>query len=332
MEKIEELEKLRELTEKQISLTEVCKELNKNNYEVLGLLHELRLKGINIVIQKKDDDIYMYNHGERELKSNNKFQFYTDFNNEFKFVVIADTRIGSKSQQLSILNDIYQKAYSMGFNNVFLVGNISEGLYPLTNVYSEDNFLDDTLSQVDYITNNYPYIEGMKTYFITGLKDEKHLRNNKINLGKRISQVRDDMIYLGHGSCKALVDKTKILLLSSPLQKTYTVSYRPQQQIDSFRSEDKPDILLFGGGLQLEKFTYRSVKCLSIPSVCATTREMNDKRYSNTIGAWYVSLKTDKYGNLLSLNAMDSIYYKTNPDDYTKRKVLKIGGHDGKKY
>ena len=172
MEKIEELEKLRELTEKQISLTEVCNELNKNNYEVLGLLHELRLKGINIVIQKKDDDIYMYNHGERELKSNNKFQFYTDFNNEFKFVVIADTRIGSKSQQLSILNDIYQKAYSMGFNNVFLVGNISEGLYPLTNVYSEDNFLDDTLSQVDYITNNYPYIEGMKTYFITGLKDE----------------------------------------------------------------------------------------------------------------------------------------------------------------
>ena len=140
------------------------------------------------------------------------------------------------------------------------------------------------------------------------------------------------MIYLGHGSCKALVDKTKILLLSSPLQKTYTVSYRPQQQIDSFRSEDKPDILLFGGGLQLEKFTYRSVKCLSIPSVCATTREMNDKRYSNTIGAWYVTLKTDKYGNLLSLNAMDSIYYKTNPDDYTKRKVLKIGGHDGKKY
>ena len=332
MEKIEELEKLRELTEKQISLTEVCKELNKNNYEVLGLLHELRLKGINIVIQKKDDDIYMYNHGERDLKSNNKFPFYTDFNNEFKFVVIADTRIGSKSQQLSILNDIYQKAYSMGFNNVFLVGNISEGLYPLTNVYSEDNFLDDTLSQVDYITNNYPYIEGMKTYFITGLKDEKHLRNNKINLGKRISQVRDDMIYLGHGSCKALVDKTKILLLSSPLQKTYTVSYRPQQQIDSFRSEDKPDILLFGGGLQLEKFTYRSVKCLSIPSVCATTREMNDKRYSNTIGAWYVTLKTDKYGNLLSLNAMDSIYYKTNPDDYTKRKVLKIGGHDGKKY
>ena len=140
MEKIEELEKLKKLTENEISLTEVAKILEKNSYQILGLLHELRLQGINIVIQRRDDDIYMYNHGERELENNNKFNFYTNEFNEFKFVVIADTRIGSKHQQLSILNDIYQKAYDMGYMNVFLVGNISEGLYPLTNVYSEDNF------------------------------------------------------------------------------------------------------------------------------------------------------------------------------------------------
>ena len=330
MEKTEELEKLKELTKKEKSLTEICKELEKDSYEVLGLLHILRSQGINIVMQKKKNDIYMYNYGEVELENNNKYHFITNDANEFKFVVIADTRFGSKHQQLSILNDIYEKAYAMGYMNVFLVGNISEGLYPLTNVYSEDNFLDDTLEQVDYIVENYPSIEGMKTYFITGLKDEKHLRFNKINLGKRISQARDDMIYLGHTSCKIEIDKTNLLMLSSPLQKTYTVSYRPQQQIDSFRSEDKPNILLFGGDLQLQKFTYRNVACLSVPSVCATTREMNDRRYSNTIGAWYVTLKTDKYGNLASLKAMDSIYYKTNFDDYKKRKVLKIGDKNGK--
>lgn len=324
MGKTEELEKLKILTQNPISLGEVCKALEKNSYEALGLLYELRSQGINIVLQKRDDDIYMYNYGERELEYNNKYQFYTDELNEFKFVAIADTRFGSKYQQLSILNDIYQKAYDMGYYNVFLCGNISEGLYPVTNVYSEDNFLHDTLEQVDYITDSFPYIEGMKTYFITGSKDEKHLRNNKINLGKRISSIRDDMVYLGHNSCKLEIDKARVLLLSSPLQKTYTVSYRPQQQIDSFRSEDKPDILLFGGQMQLEKWTYRSVKCLSIPSVCATTREMNDKRYSNTIGAWYVTIKTDKYGHLLSVNAMDSIYYKTNENDYVKRKILRI--------
>jgi hypothetical protein len=78
----------------------------------------------------------------------------------------------------------------------------------------------------------------------------------------------------------------------------------------------------------MEKMTYRNVKCLSVPSVCATTKEMSDKRYANTVGAWYVTVTTDKYGNLLNVRAIDSVYYKTNKDDYTKRKVLKITKND----
>lgn len=325
MDKKEKIEELKTLTEKGISLSELVELLEINNLEIMGLIRDLRLDGINIVIQNRDDDIYLFNQGERELSNDNQFKFYTDDNNEFKFVAISDTRLGSKSQQLSILNDIYTKASELGFHNVILCGNISEGLYPLNNVYSEENFLDDTLQQVDYITQYYPYIEGITTYFITGTKDEKHLRNNKINLGKRINDVRPDMIYLGHTRCNVEIDKAKMLVFNSKLEKTYTVSYRPQQQVDSFRSEDKPDILLYGGLLQMEKFTYRNVKCLSVPSVCATTREMNDKRYSNTIGAWYVTVKTDKYGNLMEFKAIDSVYYKTNKDDYTKRRILKVG-------
>lgn len=164
----------------------------------------------------------------------------------------------------------------------------------------------------------------MKTYFITGSKDERHLKNNKINIGKRISDLREDMIYLGYTSCNIKIDKANMLVFNPKLAKTYTVSYRPQQQIDSFRSEDKPDILLYGGLLQMEKFTYRNVSCISVPSVCATTKEMSDKRYSNTIGAWYITVKTNKYGYLQEVKAIDSVYYKTNKDDYLKPKVLKI--------
>ena len=318
------LESIKNLTEKEISLSQVSEYLKLNEFEILGLLRELRQEGINIGIQKKDDDIYLFNHGERELNKDNRYQFYTDENNEFKFVAISDTRLGSKYQQLTILNDIYLKAYEMGYRNVILCGNISEGLFSVTNTYSDTNFLADTLEQVDYITQYYPYVEGMKTYFITGTRDEKHLKNNKINIGKRISDLREDMIYLGHTSCNIEIDKANMLVFSPKLEKTYTVSYRPQQQVDSFRSEDKPDILLYGGLLQMEKMTYRNVKCISVPSVCATTKEMSDKRYANTVGAWYVTVTTDKYGNLTNVRAIDSVYYKTNKDDYTKRKVLKI--------
>lgn len=324
MENKAKLDRIKELTKKEISLSEISRQLEINEYEVMALVRELRLTGINIVTQQRDDDIYMYNHGEKELTDENSYQFYTDEENEFKFVAISDTRFGSKSQQLSILNDIYIKANELGFRNVILCGNITEGLYPLNNIYSESNFLDDTLRQVDYITEYYPAVEGMTTYFITGAKDEKHLQSNKINIGKRIELARSDMVYLGNSSCRVNIDKASMFVFNPKLVKTYTTSYRPQQQVDSFRSEDKPDILLYGGLLQMEKFTYRNVVCISVPSVCATTREMSDKRHSNTIGAWYVTVTTDKFGNLKSVRAIDSVYYKTNKDDFLRPKVLRL--------
>ena len=107
----------------------------------------------------------------------------------------------------------------MGYKNVILCGNISEGLFKVDNVYSDTNFLADTLEQVDYITQYYPYVEGMKTYFITGTRDEKHLKNNKINIGRRISDIRSDMVYLGHTSCNIEIDNANMLLFSPKLEK-----------------------------------------------------------------------------------------------------------------
>ncbi len=316
----ETIKQFLEFISKEKSLTAICEEMEMNPYEILALVNHIKEKGINIAIKKGIDDIYMLNMGDIEYHEKNTYQFQTDDSNEFKFIAIADTRLGSKYGQLSILNDIYQKGYEMGYNNVIHCGNISAGLYPLSDEYAETNFADDTLEQIDYIVENYPQIEGMKTYFITGQFDDKHLKKRKINIGKRIAELREDLIYLGRTSCDITIDKTIMQVMSSKLSKPYTVSYRAQQQIDSYRSEDKPDIILYSGNLQMDKFTYRNVHCLSIPSVCATTKEMNDKRYSNTIGAWYITVRTNQKGQLESFRAMSSPYYKTIKDDYLKVK------------
>jgi hypothetical protein len=51
---------------------------------------------------------------------------------------------------------------------------------------------------------------------------------------------------------------------------------------------------------------------------------MLDRRYSNTIGAWYITIRTDNKGYLESVKAMESVYYVTNKDDYKKPKILKL--------
>ena len=314
------IEKIKSLTLKEISLSSLCSTLEADEFEILGIISSIRKDGINIVTKKHDDDIYLLNLGEKENRKKNETSFNTDNNNEFKFVAISDTRIGSKSQQLSILNDIYEKANELGYNTVIHCGNITEGLYSANHDYADSTFLDDSQIQVDYITKNYPKFDNIKTYFITGTKDLKHLKKNSISIGRRINNARDDLIYLGQNSCNIKIDNTNMKILNSKLAKTYTVSYRIQQQIDSFRSEDKPDILLLGGLLQMEKLTHRGVKGLSIPSVCATTDEMNEKRHANTIGAWYITVKTDEKGKLESIKALDSVYYTTDKDDYKNKK------------
>jgi hypothetical protein len=320
----ETVKKFLALIAKEKTLSAVCAEMGMREYEVLGLVNHIKGLGINIAMRKAFDDISMIYMGDVEFHEKNTYSFTTDEYDEFKFIAIADTRLGSKSQQLSILNDIYQKGHEMGFNNVILCGNISAGLYPITDIYAETNFRDDTYGQIDYIVSHYPRVEGMKTYFITGKVDDKHLKQEKINIGKKIADAREDMIYLGENSCDIMIDKAVMQVMTSKLGKTYTVSYRPQQQIDSYRSEDKPDILLYGGLLQMEKFSYRNVKCISVPSVVATTKEMNDKRYQNTVGAWYITIRTNKKGLLESVSAVSSPYYLTAKDDYLKAKPLKV--------
>lgn len=313
------VDNLLEIIKKERKITEVSEALGLSEFEVLGLVRDLLVDGKNIVVKQYDDGFHLLNLGDEVDKDISTYSFVTDQSNEFQFVAISDTRLGSKSQQLAILNDIYRKASEMGIHNVILCGNISAGLRPMTDTKS--NFIDDSQAQVDYIVDNYPRFDGITTYFISGKLDDKHISKNNINIGKRIAAAREDMIYLGEDICDVSIDRVKMQVIGSRLAKTYTASYRTQQTIDAYRSEDKPDILLYGGLLQMEKYEYRGVSCIAVPSVCATDDEMKSKRYSNTIGAWYVTVTTDEKGLLSHITALDSPYYVSNKNDYAGTSV-----------
>lgn len=313
------VDNLLEIIKKEKNISEVSEALDLSAFEVLGLVRDLLKDGKNIIVKQYDDGFHLLNLGDKVDKDISTYSFITDQENEFQFVAISDTRLGSKSQQLAILNDIYRKASDLGIHIVILCGNISAGLRPITDTKS--NFIDGSQAQVDYIVDNYPKYDGITTYFISGKLDDKHISKNNINIGKRIADARDDMIYLGEDICDVSIDRVKMQVISSRLTKTYTASYRTQQTVDAYRSEDKPDVLLYGGLLQMEKYEYRGVSCIAVPSVCATDDEMKSKRYSNTIGAWYVTIKTDEKGLLSQLTALGSPYYVSNKNDYAGTSV-----------
>ncbi|MEG0137464.1 MAG: hypothetical protein RR708_00555 [Bacilli bacterium] len=317
------LDKLKDLSKKEITLEKLCNMLGLSNLEVLGLIKELEKEGLNISKIAKDDGIHILNKGDVNEFNDNHYKFGTDEYNEFKFAVISDTRLGSTSQQLSILNDIYKKANELGIKHVFHCGNISEGLYPLTSEYAPTLFVSDTIMQANYIVQNYPFVEGIKTYFLLGTKDITHLKKKQIDIGKIISESREDMIYLGIDRCNIEIDKVKLDLRNVKGKKTYTVSYRAQKIIDALRSEDIPDIMIYGGLLQMESFKYRGVRLISSPSVVATTNEMFNNENNNTVGNWFITIVTNKKGELVKVIPTAATYYSTDKLDYQKSKVLR---------
>ena len=172
----ETIDQLLELIKKEKHISLVSSTLELTDFEVLGLVHDLIDSGLNIIVKQYDDGFHLLNQGDVIDKDVSTYKFETDDSNEFRFVAISDTRLGSKAQQLAILNDIYRKAQDLGIHNVILCGNISAGIKPMTD--TESNFIFDTQAQIDYIVANYPKFEGIKTYFISGKLDDKHIRNN----------------------------------------------------------------------------------------------------------------------------------------------------------
>jgi len=191
---------LLEFIKKERTLDETSKHFELTNNEIMGFIKELTSEGFMISTVIKDNEIQIMNKGTTDFTADNDYDIEIDSDNE-KILVISDLNLGSKYQQLSFLNEVYKKAYAEGIRKVIVCGDISAGLISPKNIYYNSLFKYDTQSQAEYIIDNFPKLNGMKTYFITGEKDHTHEIKNSESIGKMISDKRKDMIYFGPNHC-----------------------------------------------------------------------------------------------------------------------------------
>lgn len=326
-------EEIIDFIRKEKTLDEICKKFELSEFQVMGIVHDLKEVGENIIAVKKNNNICVQCRDEIEDLHDNSFTIPVEDNEHMKILAISDTRLCSKYEQLSILNDVYRKAYNAGIKTVIHCGDISEGLYSPASPYYDTIIRHDTESQANYIAKNYPLYEGMKTYFITGEKDHTHVSKEGISIGKLISSKRDDLVFLGPNHCLLTINNSKILVRHPKGKIPYTVSYKQQQYISSVRSEDKVDLILHGHWLQAEKLPFREVEEISVPGIVATTAEMTDNGLTNNIGAWIIDLSFNKEKKIDKINTEFIPYYKTIKNDFevSKRVPLISGGDLDKK-
>lgn len=331
------LVKLKEkLLQKECSLEALAQEFNLSELEIMGYVRMLKNSGENINIAKKSDGIYIENFGDNTINNHNTKTLIND-SDEMKILLISDTRLCSKFEQISILNNIYNIANEMGIKTVLHLGDITEGIYFGKNrIYNQSIIHHNPDTQALYVKNNYPYVKGMTTYFITGEHDLSFLKTkSREDVGADIANLREDMVYLGQKNCMIYLQDSEghkpitIDMRHPEGVIPYTISYKPQKIVDAMRSEERPDILNFGHFLVQDTFLHHDVLINQVPSVTATTPEMVDRGYNNIVGATILTLHFDKTKTKTKLVKVDKMflnYRQILEDDYRKFKPLHEDG------
>jgi predicted phosphodiesterase len=181
----------------------------------------------------------------------------------FIFGFVTDTHLGSTHERLHDLDETYKIFQTEGITTVYHAGDIVAGGHVYRGQENELKVwgLDN---QAQYVADQYPKIDGMKTYFITGNHDLSFLNDAGADIGIVIEKKRKDLIYLDQVESNVKLSRTAILRLWHGGGGTaYALSYKGQRLVASLESGvTKPKIILAGHYHQPVYFDYRNVHYL----------------------------------------------------------------------
>ena len=294
--------------------------------ELLGYVYKLREIGVNIDYYEKEGLSYLVRNEHPDLSHVNTYYFKENLNETTKIAVIADIRAGSKCEQFRVLNDMYLKFLKSGVKKVFILGNLVEGKYQgdVLKKFGNSLITNDATRQADHFIENFPHIDGIETYFITGNLD--HTFSSEINIGEYIASKRNDLKYLGPKSCNIYFNNVSIRLEQLKNGKAYTIAYPPQKYVRSMSRYEKYDIILLSGEMNFQHFPeQKGMQIFSIPSCVSRTPRMINDNQSNTIGAYIFDIEYDKNGKLGKIIPIVSTYEPVNTRyfDFKKLNLIK---------
>ena len=316
--------------EKEKKLKTICDKFNVSDFEILGIVYKLKENGINIDCYQKDGEYYLVRNEHPDLSQVNTHYFTCDVTKPFKIAVISEIRAGSKCEQFRVLNDMFMKFYRDGIKDVFILGNLLEGQYKgdTFKQFGKSLITNDAYSQANHFIENFPHIDGITTYFITGKLD--HSFSQKLNVGEYIASKRSDLVYLGPKSCNVFFNNVSIRMEQLKNGKAYTIAYPPQKYVRSMSRYEDYDILMLSGEMNFQHFPeQKGMQIFSIPGVVSRTPRMINDNQSSTIGAYTFEIEFTKNGKLRRIVPTVSTYEPVATRYFDFKKLNLVKNSDG---
>jgi predicted phosphodiesterase len=220
---------------------------------------------------------------------------------ELEFGVVSDTHLCSTHEKLNELHTIYAIFQKVGIKTVFHSGDLLCG-WKVYNGQENEVKVFGADNQVKYVVDNYPYQEGITTYFITGNHDLAWLKLAGIDIGERIAEKRPDMKYLGQYQGDFILNGVKIRLFHGEGGGSYALSYKSQKVAEQIASGKKPQVMLFGHWHTSLYFFYRNIHILHCGAFEGQSLYLVRKGLNPSIGGWAIKMRTSKNKSLIAFN------------------------------
>jgi len=220
--------------------------------------------------------------------------------NVFTVGIVADTHLCSTHEKLNELHTFYAIMKKEGIDTVLHAGDYLAGWKVYRGQENEVHTFG-AKNQAQYVVDNYPKVEGITTYFISGNHDLSWWTLAGIDPGELIAGQRPDMIYLGQYQGEVRVNKIKIRLMHAD-GNAYALSYKAQKISEQIPSGQKPQLLLFGHWHQAFYFFYRTIHIMNCGCFEGQSSFLARKGINPIIGGWTAEIRVanDRRNTILS--------------------------------
>ena len=275
------------------------------------IINDLNEEGNNII--KTNGQIYV---SKNIVLSENIIKKEWNGQRVIRFGAISDTHIGSKHQQLTHLNTIYDTFEQKDVCDVYHAGDISEGI-KMRAGHEQECFLHGSDEIEDYIIQKYPKRNGISTHFITGNHDHSMIKQSGHDIGIKIGKDRSDMNYLGMANVKVMLTPNCSMEINHPLDgASYALSYSIQKFADSMSGGDKPNILLNGHHHKYMYLFYRNIHMMECGCFEWQTPWMRGKRIAAHVGGSIVTVHVNEQGEIKRFITEFIPFYEQIKNDY----------------
>lgn len=244
-----------------------------------------------VMIRSDSDGYYIDDapeEGAKKMLNPNMWQ-----GDSIKIGFVSDNHLCSHFERLDVLNLLYDLFESEGVSLVVNGGNWIDGEARFN---KNDIHTTGFGRQIDYAVKNYPYKEGLETWFISGDDHEGWYNQREgINSGEffQMQRERAGMFDLKHlGYVEADIDlnggKYEIPMWCRIMHpgggSSYAVSYAPQKIIESLQGGEKPHIMFIGHYHKLSYNIVRNVHAIQMGTTCDQTIFMRKKKLAAHVG------------------------------------------------